>query len=277
VSDVQILAAGLRFPEGPVVLPDGSIWGVELKGGGLFRWRNGDLYRVATGGEPNGLALNDRALWLCDAAAGSIRTLALDAADADATIADAITSSAVRVLDRPNDLAFDRRGNLAFTCPGNSRNEPTGTVWARTWRGDIIVLHPSMQFPNGLAFSPDGRELVVAETYARRLVRGGWDDASCRWVDPRPWIDLPGPVGPDGMAFGANGDLFVAIYGQGVVLRIDPAGTIVETLTTPGANPTNVALDPRGRGLIVTEAERGELLMFGQVAESPALHRHFIP
>ncbi len=44
-------------------------------------------------------------------------------------------------------------------------------------------------------------------------------------------------------------------------MRVDEDGTIVEHLTTPGNNPTNCAFDPSGRlGLVVTEAERGEIL-----------------
>jgi gluconolactonase len=116
-------------------------------------------------------------------------------------------------------------------------------------------------FPNGLAFTPDGRHLVVAETRRQRLWRGRWDAAHARWLAPRPWASVGGTVGPDGMAFAADGRLFVAIYSGGAVKVVTPDGEIDEVIDIPGANPTNCAFDPTGRlGLVVTEAEHGRLL-----------------
>jgi gluconolactonase len=68
-------------------------------------------------------------------------------------------------LNPPNDLAFDTAGNLRFTCPGDSRQEPTGYVCVRTPRGVVCKIADGLNFPNGLVFSADGTELVVAETY----------------------------------------------------------------------------------------------------------------
>lgn len=263
----DILADGLDFPEGPVILPGGIVWGVELCGGGLFRCAGGAIVRIPTGGEPNGLAACGASLWFCDAGAGAIRTI-----EVGETPHDILASGEGTVLERPNDLAFDAAGNLVFTCPGDSRTRATGTVWARTPEGDILRVRDGMMFPNGIAFTPSGAELIVAETYARRLWRGAWDVATCRWISPTPWIDLPGPIGPDGMAFSTDGHLFVALYGKGSVAMIDPSGSVVAMIATPGERPTNVALDPDGLlGLVVTEAERGELLSYPEIRHLPAL------
>lgn len=262
----EILASGLRFPEGPAFAPDGALWGVELQGGGLFRWTPAGLDRGATGGAPNGLAFAGTRAWFCDADGGTIRRVAADGAIA------VMAGSAAAPLDRPNDLAFDAVGTLVFTCPGNSRTEPTGTVGSLGRDGVLGGVAANMLFPNGLAFTPDGRELVVAETYAHRLWRGTWDAAARAWRDPRPWADVGGPIGPDGMAFADDGLLFVAIFGEGRIAVVDPAGRTTTSLATPGARPTNVALDPSGRlGLVVTEAERGLLLSYPAVVGRPCL------
>ena len=64
---MRILADGLRCPEGPAFAADGSLWCVELRGGGLCRWRDGAITRIATGGEPNGIAIaGEGAVWFCD-------------------------------------------------------------------------------------------------------------------------------------------------------------------------------------------------------------------
>jgi gluconolactonase len=58
----------------------------------------------------------------------------------------------------------------------------------------------------------------------------------------------------------------VAVYGTGRVKAVDERGEIVDELQLAGGNPTNVAFDPSGRlGMVVTEAERGELLSFEEI------------
>src|SRR5215468_6522815 len=64
-----VLAQGLRFPEGPVAMPDGSIVLVEIAAGRITRVSpEGEKSVVATpGGGPNGLALGpDGALFCCN-------------------------------------------------------------------------------------------------------------------------------------------------------------------------------------------------------------------
>ena len=67
--DVQIMASGLRFPEGPVALADGSVLVVEIAAGTLSRVdSNGGVTVVAEcGGGPNGAAIGpDGAVYICN-------------------------------------------------------------------------------------------------------------------------------------------------------------------------------------------------------------------
>jgi gluconolactonase len=253
---MHVLAEDLSFPEGPAFAPDGSLWCVELKGGNLVRWHAGALERFATDGEPNGLAFDHRGVaWFCDAGQGAIRTFD-PATNTFTTIFDRIDDVP---LFRPNDLAFDAAGNLVFTCPGDSRTEPTGYVCCLAPDGTLTKIANQMYFPNGLAFTADGNELVIAETYRHRLWRGRW--VRTQWLDAQPWVDLGAPPGPDGMALGANGVIHVAVYRHGQIKRISAAGEMLTPYELPGQNPTNAAFDPSGKlGLVVTEAERGLLL-----------------
>jgi gluconolactonase len=256
--EAKILAEGLSFPEGPAFAADGTLWAVELKGGCLLKWRDGELKRVPVGGEPNGIAIDarDRVLF-CDAGACSIRRYD-PAMGETTTLADAVDG---QPLFKPNDLAFDPAGNVVLTCPGDSRDEPTGYVCVLTPDGTVRRVASGFHFPNGLAFSPDGRHLVVAETYRQRLWRGRWDAANARWLAPRPWASVGGTVGPDGMAFAADGRIFVAIFSGRAVKVVGHDGEVEEVIEVPGANPTNCAFDPSGKlGLVVTEAGQGRLL-----------------
>ena len=75
----QELATGLRFPEGPVAMNDGSTVVAEIAGGAIKRIAaDGTMSIVAqTGGGPNGLAVGpDGALYvLTDNAAGRMLKL----------------------------------------------------------------------------------------------------------------------------------------------------------------------------------------------------------
>ncbi|MBS7700488.1 MULTISPECIES: SMP-30/gluconolactonase/LRE family protein [unclassified Chelatococcus] len=257
---VEVICSNLAFPEGPAFAPDGSLWWVELQGGCLSTITPEDVRRYQVGGHPNGLTFDCAGgAWFCDAGMRAIRRLDLAAGTAR-TLA---SRGRGEPLNKPNDLAFDSRGTLVFTCPGDSRTEPTGSIWAYHDGIEPEPVADNLYFPNGLALADDGRSLVVAETYRHRLWKGEWDPENLRWINPRPWAEIGGPTGPDGMALGADGLLYVAVFGQGCIKAVDPTGTIVAVYATPGSRPTNCAFDPTGeRGLVVTEAERGEVLSY---------------
>jgi gluconolactonase len=257
-TKIEIIAAGLNFPEGPAFAPDGELWCVELRGGNLTRVKADGLDRYPTGGNPNGLAIDYRGIaWFCDSEQNAIRIFD-PATEQFETAVDSIYGDP---LFKPNDLAFDAAGNLVFTCPGDSRQEPTGYVCCLRPDGALTKITTEKYFPNGLAFSADGNELVIAETYRHRLWKGRWDAVSAVWIDPQPWADVGEPPGPDGMASGADGLVYVAVYRHGQIKCVEASGQIVRLFDLPGKNPTNCAFDPAGRlGLVVTEAEQGLLL-----------------
>lgn len=261
LSEITTLAGGLNFPEGPAFAPDGSLWMVELRGGNLVRYREGAVQRFAVGGHPNGIAIDgEGAIWFCDAGQMAIRKF--DPADETTVI---VASRVDReVLTKPNDLAFDALGNLVFTCPGESRTDPSGYACVLLRDGSVKKIAGGMFFPNGLAFTPDGKSLVIAETYRHRLWKGDWDAEKGEWLRAGPWCAVGGPNGPggpDGMAFAPDGNLYVAVYGTGSVRIVDTDGKVIGQIPLPGQNPTNCAFDPGRRlGLVVTEAGKGNLL-----------------
>ena len=250
---------------------------MELKGGGLARWQQGELTRVDTGGGPNGAAVDQAGrIWFCDSGHNSIRRL------------DPQTGACVSIVEqlegrpffKPNDLAFDAAGNLLFSCPGDSRQEPTGYACCLAPSGEVSVITREKYFPNGLAFVNGGHSLILAETYRQRLWIGEWDPQRREWRNARIWAgDVTGAPGPDGMALGTDGLLYVAVYGSGQIKIFDAAGQQVGARDLPGKNPTNCAFDPAGPlGLVVTEAEHGELLSLpdlglGVPLFAPELHR----
>jgi gluconolactonase len=264
---IDILAEGLQFPEGPAFDAKGHLWLVELKGEGIAKYAGGQMERFRTEGSPNGIVIDaqDR-IWFCDAGKKAIRRFDPENQQVE-TVVGKVDG---QPLDKPNDLAFDPLGNLVFTCPGDSRQEPSGYVCVLQKNGTVKKITTGKYFPNGLAFSQDGKTLIIAETYQHRLWKGEWNAETCEWTKAKVWAAIEGGIGPDGMAFDTKGNLYVAVFGTGKLLVISPAGKIIEEMDLPGERPTNCAFDPTGRlGLVVTEAERGLLLSI-QIGQSGA-------
>lgn len=257
----NILVSDLKFPEGPAFGLDGSLWAVELKGESLINLKDGIFKKYHVGGSPNGIAVDKQGrIWFCDAEKNAIRRFDTHTQQTETIISKVDGED----LNKPNDLAFDAVGNLVFTCPGNSRQEPTGYVCVLKTDGTIKKITTGKYFPNGLAFSADGKTLVIAETYKHRLWKGEWNSKDGEWIDTKVWCDIGGPNGPggpDGMAYAENGNLYVAVYGTASVRVVSPNGIVVEEIKMDSQNPTNCAFDPSGKlGLVVTEAEKGQIL-----------------
>src|SRR3954463_2140647 len=69
MPDITVITTGLRFPEGPVAMPDGSVILVEMLGKRLTRVQpDGSKETIAEiAGGPNGAAIGpDGALYLCN-------------------------------------------------------------------------------------------------------------------------------------------------------------------------------------------------------------------
>jgi gluconolactonase len=258
---IDTLISDLQFPEGPAFAPDGSLWLVELKGGSLIHYKEGIIRRIEVGGAPNGIAIDSEGrIWFCDSALNAIRCY-IPKMQKVKTI---VSHVGREILNKPNDLAFDRAGNLVFTCPGESRKEPTGVVCVLSKEGRVKKIATGKYFPNGLAFTDNGKKLIIAETYKHRLWTGDWDSEKAAWSMEKLFCDIGGPNGPggpDGMAFDEEGNLYVAVYGTGSLRMTDKDGMFIKEFKLPGANPTNCAFDPSGiLGLVVTEAATGRLL-----------------
>lgn len=118
-----------------------------------------------------------------------------------------------------------------------------------------------MYFPNGLTLLKDSKEIIIAESYAHRLVKGEWNTDTVRIENLHEFYMIGGIAEPDGLIIGPDSNIYASIYATGKVWVFDTNGVILDQIKLPRNNPTNLVFDPFSElGLIVTEAERGELL-----------------
>lgn len=287
--EYRILAEGLRFPEGPVAMRDGSVLLVEIERGTLTRidtdGNNDVVARV--GGGPNGAAIGpDGACYLCnnggaafaesdgmlffrgpadDYAGGRIERVELDSGRVDVLYKEVNANT----LSTPNDLVFDSDGGFWFTDLGASRarNRDHGGVYYARADGSRIeeVVYP-LNTPNGIGLSPDGATLYVAELITARLLAFGITGPGRPDLGPGP---MPGrfiaaaegrPLF-DSMAIEANGYVNIATPLGGVIHRISPADGDVMTIPVPGNSPTNICFGgPDRRTAFITLGTSGKLI-----------------
>ena len=285
------LAAGLRFPEGPVALADGSVLLVEIERGTLTRVGPDGAATVVAhlGGGPNGAAIGpDGRCYVCnnggfrwvdddtglrpvmqadDYSGGRIERVDL----ATGAFMTLYTHSDQAPLRGPNDLVFDAHGGFYFTDLGKGRPRDLdrgGVCYARADSGGIREVCFPMLTANGVGLSPDGATLYVAETEPARLWAFDLDGPG--QIRRQPW---PSPHGGrlvtgsanfqrfDSLAVDAAGNVCVATLVHGGISVISPDGASVRHVPMPERWVTNICFGGEDmRTAFITLSSTGRLV-----------------
>jgi sugar lactone lactonase YvrE len=96
--------------------------------------------------------------------------------------------------------------------------------------GSASVAAENLLFPNGAVITPDGRTLIVGETFAYRLT--AFDiEADGALTNRRVFAELPG-VYPDGCCLDAEGAIWVADPAGRQVVRVFEGGRVDRSIST---------------------------------------------
>jgi gluconolactonase len=291
---VTEIARGLRFPEGPIAMADGSVILVEIERKTLSRVTpDGKIHVIATlGGGPNGAAMgpggkiyvtnNGGFEWIerpgrlfpavqaKDYTGGSIQVVDPGTGKFE-TLYDACDG---RRLRGPNDLVFDRSGGFWFTDLGKTRERDSdrGAVYyARADGSSIVEAIFPLERPNGIGLSPDEKTLYVVETPTARCwafaLSGPGQIQSAngpyRGEKGRVVAGLGGYQMFDSLAVDSEGHICVATLITGAVSDIWPDGSRVDQYTLPDMMVTNVCFGGPGlRTAFATLSMGGTLVSF---------------
>ena len=289
-SALETVTTGLRFPEGPVAMPDGSVILTEMFGHQLTRVApDGTKSKVAdVVGLPNGLALGpDGFLYMCNNGGaftpmqlgdllypgefdpskyigGRIQKVDI----ATGAVTDLYTHCGDVALRAPNDIVFDAHGGFWFTDHGirdHRTADRTGIYYAKADGSFIEEVVFPVDSPNGIGLSPAGDRVYWAEThtgrvYQREVVAPGKVGPITPDV-PTMLCGLPGYQLFDSLAVDGDGNICVATLINGGVTVISPAGDVIDFIATDDRITTNICFGGEDfRTAYITVSSTGQLL-----------------
>jgi gluconolactonase len=267
--ELQLVTDGLKFPEGPIAMADGSVVLVEINRQTLTRVRPDGKQEIIArlGGGPNGAAIGpDGAVYVCNnggfqwlvGADGSLAPhgTALDYKTGSIQRVDLASGAVTTLYEQcdgirlrgPNDIVFDRSGGFWFSDLGKGNGDVMHmghVLYARPDGSKITRARDAMLTPNGVGLSPDEKTLYVAETHTSRV--WAFAIASPGVLAPPTGLFSGGSVlGPlpgyqllDSLAVEASGKVCVATLVNGGITAFDPNGG-TEHFPVPDPLTTNI-------------------------------------
>ncbi|HZW66592.1 MAG TPA: SMP-30/gluconolactonase/LRE family protein [Hanamia sp.] len=165
-------------------------------------------------------------------------------------------------MTQPNDLAIDSKDRVYASDPNFKEN--TGRIWRVDKSKTAVLLDSIDGTANGIEVSPDEKILYVGA--GRKIFRYSLSKKG-QVKNRKLLIEFP-DFSTDGMRCDAEGNLYVARIGKGVIAKISPSGKLLREIQLIGKKPTNVAFGGEGgRTVYVTLMDRGNLECFR--VESP--------
>lgn len=225
----ETLVDGLRFGEGPR-WHEGRLWFSDMHARTVFELSpEGTLEAICeVPQDPSGLG------WLPDGRllVVSMRDRRLLRREANGSLVEHADLSALAPF-HCNDMVVDATGrafvgNFGFDLHGGAT--PVPTVLLRVDPdGTVQVAAEDLFFPNGTVILPDGRTLIVAETFGRRLTAFDLDPDGTL-SNRRVWAELPEDRVPDGICLDAEGGIWVASPLGNACLRLTEGGTVTDVI-----------------------------------------------
>ena len=259
------IVSNISGPEGPLYV-EGNLYYVGWVSSTLSKWdgKTTTVLNHTPGCGHNGLALTKQKTFLlaCDEEHGAILELDLAGKELHHWEVD----SAGRKLDGGiNDIVITGAGGAYATLSGPFVNPPVAVM------GKVLYLAPGSQkwvevaddlnYANGIAVSTDQKTLYVGETVGNCILKFTINpDGSLRRRSNFVLLNLLTPnktnswwIGPDSMKVDRKGNIYVAQWSGGKILKLSPDGKLLHTFEiAAGDGTTNVAFGDGERDLYVT-------------------------
>jgi gluconolactonase len=236
-ESATVLAAGIGFTEGPIVLDPDHVLVASVSRGTVVRVPldgSASSEEFETGGGPNGLALGPDGLVLVTQNGGTAMRSrsSMPAVPSIQTHQYGVLSTATSPeLNYPSDCVWGPDGILWFTDPADHNIVgPAAPGAVRTFdprTGEFRTRGDGYQFPNGIAFGEDPSVVYLAQTAAGIVTRHRLVDGR---LEADGWTATPSHGRPDGIAVDSRGWLWVAGATGDDLTVFDTSGRQVERI-----------------------------------------------
>jgi sugar lactone lactonase YvrE len=129
-----------------------------------------------------------------------------------------------------NEIVVDGHGNVFVNGPGfdlmRGGDFAPGVVALLRPDGSSEIGTEEVAFPNGMAISPDGSTLVVADSYGKELIAFDVADSGTL-SNRRTWADLGEGV-PDGICTDSEGAVWYADVPNHRCIRVAEGGEVLQ-------------------------------------------------
>jgi gluconolactonase len=264
-ADETVIVDNILGPEGPLYI-DGNVYYVGWVSNTLSKWdgKTATVLNHTPGCGHNGLALTKQKTFLlaCTEEHGAILELDLNGKQLRRWDAD---KDGKPFLGGINDIVVTANGGAYATVFGPYADLPTAVV------GRIVYLAPGaekwvevaddLNYANGIAVSPDQKTLYVSETVGNCMLKFKInEDGSLSNRSNFALLNLliknkveSWWLGPDSMKVDSKGDIYVAQWFGGKVLKLSPEGKLLHVFEiAAGDGTTNVAFSEGEKELYVT-------------------------
>ena len=216
------------------------------------------------GYSPGGLALHKDGLLFIAALGPGHKAGAIFAVNPDGSGLQTIIPPEAGYL--PNDLVMDAHGGFYFTDFKGTATEPKGGVYyAASDFKTITPVLPNLAMANGVALSPDGKSLWATEFGRNLLHRIELADATTiAPIGSAIPYRFTGPA-PDSMRVDSDGNVYVAVYGQGRVMVFNGNGIPIGQVLLPGRDQgrnlrsTSLAVNPASNDLYAVTSDGADV------------------
>lgn len=244
-ADAQLeqIATGFQFTEGPYWHPDGYLLFSDIPGNTIYQWspesEQTKVYRRPSG-HSNGITATNNGRLVLAQHDGRISLI-----DANGREKPLVTSYKGSRLNSPNDVVVKSDGTIYFTDPPYGVSDElkeldVNGVYSLSGSGQALLLIDDFDRPNGLTFSPDESRLYVNDSQ-HTLIRvydvnpDGSLSNGRTFAEPK---DSNAEGGTDGMKVDTNGNLYTT--GPGGIWIYSPEGKVVDRISVP-ERATNLA------------------------------------
>ena len=227
-QDVQKVAQGFRYTEGPAWSRDGYLLFSDIPSGRIMKQTPDgptEVYREASNGAAGNAFDAQGRLYTCETHAR--RVTRTDKKGRIEVLADKWDG---KRFNAPNDIVVSKSGHAYFTDPAFGNQQDTREldfygVYHIAPKGRLSVVAKPAGRPNGIALSPNGRILYVANSDERNIRAYDLDHDGEPSNERVAVSNIDGI--PDGIRAGDNGKLYVAAKGVAVY---SPEGKLLMTI-----------------------------------------------